>query len=161
MRKKVIGRKLNLGLSLLEILVVMSTFAILGILVTQSVVLTLRGSRKSESQVRVRENLNYALSIMERQLRNADSIDSCLPSVLSYKDSLGNVSTFSCQNYYIASGSASLTSQQDVAAWCEFTCDLTSTPPSVTISIDAQELTSQGVEGASVTATTKIFLRTY
>lgn len=161
MKKILKNNPLHKGMSLLEILVVVSVFAVLGILISQSVILTLRGSRKSESQVRVRENLNYALAVMERQLRNADAIDSCTPSILTYKDSLGNSTTFSCQNSYIASGAASLTSQQDVDVVCAFTCDLTSTPPSVTISIEAQEATSQGIEGAKVTALTKVYLRTY
>lgn len=152
---------MNKGISLLEILVVVSVFAILGVIVTQSVILTLRGSKKSESQVRVRENINYALSVFERQVRNADSIDTCDATTLAYKDSLGNASTFSCQNLYIASGSASLTSQEDVVVTCAFTCDLLNTPPSVTIDIDAYEANVQGAEGERVTASTKVYLRNY
>ena len=79
--------KLQKGMSLLEILVVVAIFSILGVIVTRSVLLTLRGSKKSESQVKVRENVNYALAVIERQLRNADSIVTC-PNDPSFSDNL-------------------------------------------------------------------------
>ncbi|HKC04336.1 MAG TPA: type II secretion system protein, partial [Patescibacteria group bacterium] len=87
------------GLSLLEILVVVSIFAFLGILITRSIILTVAGSRKSESLVKVRESLNYSLSVIERQLRNANSIPNCpnLDSTyLAYNDQNGNPTSFSC-----------------------------------------------------------------
>lgn len=155
------------GMSLLEILVVVAVFAILGIIVTQSVLLTLRGSKKSESQVRVRENINYALSVIERQLRNADALDSCSSSRVDYKDSDGLSTYFSCQisgsDSFVASGSARLTGSEISISSCEFSCDLgsSSSYPWVGVSLGATEAEAKGVEGASVTATTKVYLRTY
>ena len=120
------------GMSLLEILVVISIFAILGILVTQSVVLTLQGSKKSESMVRARENLDYSLSIIERQVRGASSVSPCTGlavSTISYLDQNGQQGSFSCvntgaANSYIASGSANLRLTTDAVkvTSCSFVC---------------------------------------
>ncbi len=89
-----------LGLSLIEILVVVSIFAILGIIITRSVILTLQGSKKSESLIRVRENLDYAKSVIERQIRNADNAECPNPdtTLLNYTDQFGNKTSFSCTN---------------------------------------------------------------
>ena len=155
---------MNKGISLLEILVAVAVFAILGVIVTQSIILTLRGSKKSESQVRARENLSYALSVIERQLRNADSITSCNAGTVAYKDSQGVSSTFSCvsgADSYVASSSARLTSNEVLINTCLFTCDLISSPPSVTISLEATEASATGIEGAQVSSSAKIYLRTY
>jgi len=66
--------KTNSGLSLIEILIVITIFAVIGILSTRSVFLTLRGAKKSDSLVRVRENVNNALSVIERQIRNSEKV---------------------------------------------------------------------------------------
>lgn len=63
------------GFSLIEILVVISIFAVIGILTTRSIFITLRSARKSDSLVRVRENVNYAMGIIERQIRTAESVN--------------------------------------------------------------------------------------
>lgn len=158
-------------MSLLEILVVVAVFSILGIIITRSVLLTLRGSRKSESQVKVRENVNYALGVVERQLRNADSITECPnadTSRIDYTDESGGTSSFSCigvggAGSYIASGSARLTSDEIQISSCSFTCTEGSSanPPSVDISINALDSEASGIENTQITASTKIFLRTY
>lgn len=158
------------GVSLIEILVVVSVFAILGVLTTQSVIQTLRGARKSEALVRVRENLDYATGIIERQLKNANSLGTCTGTTIPYQDQYGNSTSFGCVgvgvtdplNSYVASGSARLTSTDVRVTSCTITCPATGQIPStVTITLTLQEATSEGVEGASATVTTRINLRTY
>lgn len=162
---------LNSGMSLLEILVVIAIFAILGIIVTRSVVLSIGGSRKSESVVKVRENLNYSLAIIERQIRNANSISQCPnpdPTRIDYKDRDGNPAFFSCVNLggsdpYIASGSARLTNDLIQVTQCSFTCvAATSTNPAlVTVTLEAKDSGAMGVQNATVSTTTQIYLRNY
>jgi type II secretory pathway pseudopilin PulG len=142
--------KRNSGISLIEILVVMGVFAVLGILTTRSVILSLQGSKKGDALVKVRENVNYAMAVMERQLRNAEEITACTSSSILYKDSLGGDSSFSCSGGYIASGSARLTSSEVVITACSFICT-PSTPPQIDINIAAE----------GISATTKVDLRTY
>lgn len=157
------------GISFIEILVVIAVFAILGVLATRAILLTLRGSRKSESVVKVRENVNYALAVIERQLRNAESIDTttCTGGRVDYKNQDGIGSSFVCTNIgaggYIASGSARLTSTDVAVTLCSFSCSPASGDvlPSVTVNVTAQDAVATGVESAQVSSSTQIFLRTY
>jgi prepilin-type N-terminal cleavage/methylation domain-containing protein len=161
------------GFSLLEILVVVSIFAVLGILITRSVLLTLTGGKKSESLIGVRENLNYSVGIIERQLRNANSIATCPnsdPLVISYTDQNGNATAFSCVDVgtagYIASGAgatrARLSSDTVNVTDCSFVCATASgTPSSVTINLEAKDASASGTENSTVTTKTQVFLRNY
>jgi prepilin-type N-terminal cleavage/methylation domain-containing protein len=151
------------GISLIEILVVITIFAILGILISRVILVTLRGSGKSDSLVKIRENLDYSLSIIEREIRNADTITCPSSTQVNYTNSRGTAATFSCQNSRVASGSAWLTSDEIAITACSFACTDASghVPPSLTISLEAKDATKTGVEAAQATATTKIFLRTY
>ena len=163
--------KHEMGMSLLEILVVVAIFAILGIIVTRSIILSIGGSKKSESLVKVRENLDYSLAIIERQLRNADSITICpLPAsnLISYKDLYGNTGTFSCENLggldpYIASGSARLSSSSVKITSCSFTCtsETSTNPALVTISLEAEDAETTGIQKSKVTTSTQVYLRNY
>jgi prepilin-type N-terminal cleavage/methylation domain-containing protein len=159
------------GMSLLEVLVVITIFAVLGVLITQSIVLTLQGSQKSESMVRARENLDYSLNIIERQIRNANTIASCPnpdTSVISYLDQGGNPASFSCVNTgsdgsYIASGSARLTSSAVKIVECSFTCSLggESNPSVVKVELTVKDASASGIRSANVSASTQIYLRNY
>jgi prepilin-type N-terminal cleavage/methylation domain-containing protein len=151
------------GMSLIEILVVVTIFAILGILTTQAVFLTLQGSKKSESTVRVRENLDYAVGVMERHLRNANSIISCSMGVINYTDQNGSAGSFSCIDNYVASGSARLTSDTVSIESCSFTCTtgVSTNPPLVNISLEAQDANIIGIQNTTVSTSTQIYLRSY
>lgn len=162
------------GFSLIEILVVLAIFSILAIVVTQGIFVTLRSARKSETTSRVKENLAYATAVMERQLHNASEVTPCpntSPTRLDYKDEDGKTSYFSCQSVgpsgYVASGSASirLTSDSVSVTSCSFACATPApgvdSPPSVDINITASDAVTLGVEGAQVTTSTKVFLRSY
>ena len=162
------------GFSLVEILVVIAIFAILGVVSTQSIFLTLRGSRKSESTVNVKENLDRALSIIERHLYAAKKLDCAASSStnIAYVDLYGSATLFSCIDIasggnpgYVASGSASIRLTPviiDVTA-CEFICipKSSSQPGSVELSVTAHSFEFIGVEDAQVTTSKKVILRNY
>ena len=158
------------GFSLLEILVVITVFSILAILTTQTVLLTLKGSKKSESLTKVRGNIDYSLAIIERNIRNADSIEECPnpdSDIISYKDENGVSTSFSCASDtdggYIASASGRLTSSEVDVTSCSFTCEdaVGETNPAVTFSVSARDAKLSALEGGEITISTKIFLRTY
>lgn len=159
------------GMSLLEIIVVVAIFAILGIITTRAVILTLSGSKKSETQVKVRENLDFAMGVIERQIRNADAVSQCPnsnSSILNYTDQNGITTSFSCINLggsdpYVASGSARLTSSEVAVTTCKFTCQPGNSinPPSVSVSIELKSKMGVGVQATSISSTTQIFLRNY
>ena len=158
------------GFSLLEILVVVTVFSILAILTTQAVLLTLRGSKKSESLTKVRGNIDYSLAVIERNIRNAESMEECPnsdPNIISYFDEDGVLTSFSCasdaEGGYIASASGRLTSSEVDVTSCSFVCEDVGgeTNPEITISISAQDVNLSAMEGGEITISTKIFLRTY
>ena len=155
------------GFSLIEILVVLTIFAIVAVLSFKAIFLTLRGARKSDATVKVRDTLDYTVGTIERHLRNADSIVSCGSSTskISYLDSLGNPGSFSClgsgTDMYVASGSARLTNSS-VTVTCSFVCETSTTgPSSITINLTGTDINTTGAEGATVTVSTKIYLRNY
>lgn len=141
------------GISLIETLIVIGVFAVLGILSTSAVLLSLRGSNKGESQIKIRENLDYAVSVIERQLINAESVTTCTASSVVYKDSLGGSGSFSCTGDRIASGSAWLTSDEITVSACSFSCTAgTQSIPSKVV---------LNVQSGGVSISTEINLRTY
>jgi Tfp pilus assembly protein PilW len=162
--------KNNRGISLIELLVVVVVFAFVGIVVTRSIILTLEGTQKSTSTVRSRENLDYAMSIIERQIRNANSIADCSNSntnAISYFDQNGVASSFSCvntgsPNSYVASGSATLTDNTVEIINCSFTCSVSgSNPPVIAVNLTIKDVSNTVSGEGSAYATTQIDLRNY
>jgi len=155
------------GFTMIEVLVVVLVFSVIAILATQSVLLSLRGSRRSESTIGVRENINYAIAIIERQLHNAESVNCPSATTISYTDELSQPADFTCDpapgTGTLASSSAQLTSNEVRITACSFSCSVGSpgVPDSVTISITAQDADSTGFEGSQFTTNTRIQLRTY
>jgi len=160
-------KKLIKGISLIEILIVITIFSVLAILATRGVLITLRGARKSDTLGQVRENIAFTMEVMERLVRNADTVSCPSETQIAFEDKDATAGTFTCEsvgsNGYVASSSARLTNQQVNITSCTFTCDEGSAgvPPSVIMSISGRDTTSSGVEGAQVTVSTTIFLRTY
>jgi prepilin-type N-terminal cleavage/methylation domain-containing protein len=168
-KKSFLINKVCEGFSLIEILIVISIFSVIGILSTRAILLTMRGAKKSDSQVRVRENVNYALSVIERQIRNSEGVTCPNPNplILNYISPEGTQTTFSCvtagTDKYIASGSARLTSSDIVVTSCSFDCTQTdlNNPPVVKVSVVAEDSTATSVEKGSITAETEIVTRNY
>jgi Tfp pilus assembly protein PilE len=159
------------GTSFIEILIVVAVFAILGLLVARVTLVTLRGSNKSEALIKVRENLDYAMAVMERQIRNAEGVTcpNTSPTKLEYKDDRDFATYFACVmsggggDSYVASGSARITNNEIVITACTFTCTPSTglNQDSVSINLEARDARSTSIESAKVSATTQIFLRTY
>ena len=160
------------GMSLIEILVVIGIFAVLGVMTTQAVVLSLSGGKKTENTIKVRENINYSFSVIERQLRNADSITDCtnaIPLAISYLDQNGVSASFSCANLgaatvgHIASSGAQLTNNTVDVTSCTFTClpGTGASPDSVKVTVTAQDATSTGASNSIITSSTSVSLRNY
>lgn len=159
------------GLSLIEVLIAITIFAILGAIISSSLILTVQGTKKSESQIRVRENLNYAVTVIERNLRNASRIDTCPTSgtatVLNYQDQYGVPTSFSCLDIggvggRLASGSSRLTSNAVKLTKCTFICEYpagTAKPAMVTVDVTAVDASASGKVGATVSTQSIIYLR--
>ncbi len=161
----------NKGYTLVEMLVVIVVFSVIAIVAAQTVILTLKGTYKSSAISNVRQNVDYALGAMERQLRGAVKItsvcDGSANSQINFIDQNNNPVTFSCVNVNgndqpssIASSSGSLTSNTITISNCSFVCSpgASGGSPYVTITVTAKDLSGQN---APVTATTQVTLRSY
>lgn len=155
------------GVSLFETLIVIVLFAALGLLTTRIILLSLRGSTKSSAIVRVRENLDYAISVIERNVRNADSLLPCTSDTITYVDSNSKTGYFKCfegeKDGYVASGSARLTNTDISITSCTITCETESSSdmPWVEISLAGKDAAKTGIESASADISTRIYLRQY
>lgn len=166
-------QKLKSGFSIIEILVVLFVFSILGVVVARSLALSLQGSNKSDSTATVKTNVEYAASAMERMLRNAKSVTCVSTNQIDYVDEDGNLGRFSClggDDGYISSGAASpvrITSTEvDVLCTTQpiFSCtSATQTvPASVTINMRANH-NARGafLGGSQVSVQSRVQLRSY
>lgn len=163
------------GFSLIEMLIVLFVFTILAVVATQTLTLSLRGSRKSESVSNNRENIQYAVSVIDRLLRNARDITCTTPSPaatnrVNYVDEYGNSAYFSCETVgadtFIASNSstARLTSDSVKITNCNavFSCtNGVGVPDSIDIRVKGTDSNVSGAEGSQVDISTKILLRNY
>lgn len=159
------------GFSLVEILIVITIFAVIGLLSTRSISQTLKSAKKSDSLVRVRENVNYSLAVIERQLRNAENIDCTVVTAqnLPYVAEGGIAGRFNCTTGAtgnIASASGALlipiTSSDISITSCSFTCTKdVNNPAIVKINVVAQDATGTAVEKGTVTTQTEIVVRNY
>lgn len=158
------NKKTNKGISLIEILISVLLFSFIGILSVQSIAVSIKGAKKSESQIRVKNNINYALSVIERLVRKAGKID-CASStalVLNYTDERGSNTSFSCIDNYLASGSARLTASDIGLTACSFSCTQGSSGPAVVaVTVEGQDLTFSGQDNAIVKSTIKVVGRNY
>jgi prepilin-type N-terminal cleavage/methylation domain-containing protein len=176
------------GFSLIETLVVIAVFALISVIVSRSVAVSIVGTRKSDSSALVRENLNLAVSAVERRLRSASKITtSCTGTPeqsIQFINEDGVESRLFCNpgtctvggNTYIgyvpdisAPGlEERLTNSDSVCITaCEFVCSPQSAPgglglpPAIRISVEGRSKGTSGVEDTSVRLETGVSLRAY
>ena len=102
------------GFTLIEIIVMVAILGVLGVTISNIFITSLRSSIKSQRISELKEKGNSALSVMERMIREAKSIDSDCTAVgsvlgyidITYKDDLQT--RFFCGENAIASSSASI-----------------------------------------------------
>ena len=171
------------GYSLIEMLVVIGIFALLGTLVAQILITSMRASRKSESINMVRGSLDYAISVMERQIRNADLIEveslPAPPAIICKDENDELTHQFSCVLISPTDGSimwldetvplipkmGSITGQNVIIDECVFQRIIPppdqGLPDAVSILIRGHDSLFTGSESTSVTVEAQIELRTY
>lgn len=167
----VIINKMKNGYTLVELLVVIVAFAVISIVASETIILTLRGTYKADAISKVRQNVDYAMSSMERQIRGAQSITSLCDNKaypqIDFIDQNSNPVSFACvninqtgQDSSISSSSGTITANNLTISQCSFTCLQSSggSPPSVLISITAKDTSGQN---AAVSAETQVTLRSY
>ena len=123
----------------------------------------LKGASKAEITKEVKQNGNYALSVMERMIRNAQKID-CInaPGSIKITNPDSGETTFSLTGARVASNSAYLTSEKLSLSSASFTCQTTA-PETVTILFTLSQAGAGAKieEKAQVSFQTTISLRVY
>jgi prepilin-type N-terminal cleavage/methylation domain-containing protein len=130
-----IKRKKNKGFTLVEILVSIGLLAIVATVGSNMFFTTFRSSAKTKALTTVKQNGDYALSIMERTIRGAEEViensdgDICEQSMnkVKLKNLDGSEIEFACLDEgtatgYIASDSSRLVSTEVKLDACSFGC---------------------------------------
>lgn len=155
------------GFSLIEILVVLSVFVLLVFISNQIFFSTLRGTSKTQATTAVKQNGNYAVSVIQRSLRNSKRLVSCTATFerVDYYDADGNQTFFSCvgvgtEDAYIASGSARLTSEDVKVTACTISCKVSAVPQETEINFTLEKKGAARVEEkAAFDFKTRVVLR--
>lgn len=123
--------KKNRGFTIIELLVMISAFAIVSVVTVAFLSMTLFSSSKTIAIKEVRQNGNYAMSVIERLVLSAKSV-TCLTTESIGITTLDDQSTtIGCSAGKIASGSAYLTNSKVTVANCVFSCKLNQGAPNM------------------------------
>lgn len=162
----------NNGFTLVEVLMVVFVMGIVIVVGGQLFFTILKGASKTELVKQVKQNGDYALGVMERQIRSAKKIDACTPTSLKIVNQDDGITEFKCllENGVnkIASGSSTFTSDSvTLGATCPaslFDCSRsTLIPPKVSVSFFLYQKGSstRPEEQANLFFQQTISLRTY
>ncbi len=113
------------GFTLIEMIVVVSILGLIAVITSGFLLVSLTATSKAEVVKEVRQNGNYALSVMEGMILNSRGVGCSSPDRISVTDANGNLTTFRCQDNKISSVSAQtvyLTSPNVTVSNCQFTC---------------------------------------
>jgi len=111
-------RQLGNGFSLLEVLVVISLVAVIAVTATQLLFSSLSGSGKASSLAVVKQNGDHAIGVIERNIRNAASVDCGAGDSITITDADGEVVVYNITTDQITQTAATdlyLTSDRLVA----------------------------------------------
>ena len=165
------------GFTLVEIMIGLVIFAIIGVVSLSILFMTLRVGNKSDLLVILKQNGNAAVSQVSKNIRYAKSLDSlttCVTPVTAQSVTVTSLldneqSTFSCTStapFTIASNGASLidTSIASVTD-CSFTCTQTTLndPPTITLSfkLNARNSNSLAEKTGIIPFTASVTMRNY
>lgn len=148
------------GMSLIELIVVLAVFTLLLTVAAQAFFASLRGSNKSAVVTKVKQNADYVFSRMERSLRFASNITSCDANNVTFTDSDGKISSFSCTGNTVSLDGSSLVSTDVQVTPCSITCS----PDKTTVFLDmtfktGSDTTTRAEEKSSLNLNTRILLR--
>lgn len=153
--------KTKKGFTIIELLITISLFVVLGLFITQTLAAIFSSMGKSEVTQRVRAEGEYAVAVMERHLREARS-PVCSASGVTYEDPIGYSTSFSCTGTgptRIASGSGFLTTGYVTASNCSFTCNTNPARVGVSFTISQYPASSDPRQTATSNVSAQVTLR--
>lgn len=157
------------GFTLIEMVIVVSLMGLVAIIATGFLLTSLSGSGKAEVSKEVRQNGNYALSVIENMVRDCLAFKTACPNPdvnsLTIINQDGGTTVFSCSQNQIASGSAFLTSGSVSVSDCDFDCTQSpGLPPVVTVKFKVAQksvVTLRPSEKAVLDFETVVVVRNY
>lgn len=167
--------KKNIGYTLIELLIVVAILGTVGFAATQIFFTVLQSTAKADLTREVKQNGDYALSIMERAIRNATSLDNVNPCPfpppsrsslqINNPGTPATTTTFSLSGTRINSTGGTLTSDKVSASNLSFTCTkFNGKPDLVTISFTLTQANTSATrpeETARMNFQTTVSLRNY
>jgi prepilin-type N-terminal cleavage/methylation domain-containing protein len=139
------GKKQNFGFTLVEILVVVGILGLIVVVASTIFFTTSKSSSKTKALTTVKQNGDYALSVMERLIRDSEEVITnsdnkvCESGMkkIKLKRIDGTTVEFACSgegtaNGQIASNSARLTSDEVKVDSCSFDCSCPTAYPNCT-----------------------------
>ena len=162
-------RQSDAGFSLLEVLVVISLVAVIAVTATQLLFTSLSGSGKASSLAVVKQNGDHAIGVIERNIRNAASVDCGVGDSITITDSDGVVIVYTITTDQITQTAATdlyLTSDRLVAEnlTCSILSGTTGEPEIVSVSFllrFGQPGVNKASEVASQVFESRVSLRNY
>jgi len=157
--------KSNFGYSLIEVLISLAVLSITVIIGFGFLFSSLSGSNKAEVTKLVRQNGNYALSVMEGMIRTAKSVEGCENNQLDFVAQDGYSTFFYLNNNKIASGSSTTYLTSNSVSVNNFLISCTTSPgkpASVDISFTIQESGPAGLrasEKSQMNFSTRVIVR--
>lgn len=115
--------KKNVGFTLIEVITVSGIMALFSITLISVFMASFRGGTKSQLIQRIRQDGDYALSSMSREIKKAKTIDSCGADLLTFTLVNGSEINYSLSSGRIASDSSYLTGNAATAGSLIFSCD--------------------------------------
>jgi len=162
------------GFTLIEVMIVVGILGIIAVVGSGAFFSILRSSTKTKTLQIVKQNGDYAISVMERMIRNArvvtDPPISSTVSSITIKNPDGGETTFSCEGDppTIASNGASLLSNEVKVSDCdnifEVTVGQAGVKPAVVkinFNLTQAKATNRPEEQAEVNFQTTVTLRNY
>lgn len=157
------------GFTLLEIMVVVGILGIIAVVGSGTFFSILRGSTKTKTLQLVKQNGDYAISVMERMIRNARRVSGGGDSITIVNPD-GETTVFSCEGSpaTIASNSAPLMDKEVKVDSCynvfTVTSGISGVRPAVVkinFNLSQAEMTTRPEEQASINFQTTVTLRNY
>lgn len=120
--------KVSKGMSLFELLIIIALFLVVTSIAGQGLFVTIKGSSKSKTTTKVKQDANYVVSILERSVHSASAFVTSTNSSISFRDEVGNPVSFSCivassgLNGAITQNTTSLISSSSKVDICTVSC---------------------------------------
>jgi len=124
-------KKKHFGFTLIEVLVFISILVVILTICFSLLLITFNGSSKNDALKEVKQNGEFALSVMERFAVSAKKVECTVNNTLQIT-MLDNSSTvFSCADNKISSNSSSLTDSNVSVSGCVFVCTINEGSPAM------------------------------